>query len=57
MTPLDPAAKCKPMKSIDMLDRIEFCKTMLYLHGFLSEAEKRKVTARIQKWIKKASPK
>jgi hypothetical protein len=35
-----------------MLDKVQHCRTLLYLHGFITEAENVKVLRRIQNWRK-----
>lgn len=35
------------------LDRVMFCKSLLYLHGFLTEAESARIHKRMVKWIEK----
>ena len=35
------------------VDRLHGCKTMLHIHGFLTEAESIRVHERLLKWIEK----
>jgi hypothetical protein len=37
----------------NMLERLQQCRSMLYLHGFLSDAERDRVNARLHKAIQK----
>lgn len=34
-------------------ERVDQCRMMLHIHGFLSEAENERVNARIEKWAAK----
>lgn len=36
-----------------MLERLQQCRSMLYLHGFLTDAERDRVNARLAKEIQK----
>lgn len=38
-----------------MIDRVTECRKMLLFHGFLTEAENKKVAKRIEKWFVKSS--
>jgi hypothetical protein len=51
MTDLTTDKKVAAWPRQEAVDRVVSCKTMLALHGFLTDAESRKVTDRIRKWI------
>lgn len=42
-----------PWPSTNMLERLQQCRSMLYLHGFLTDAERDRVNARLAKAIQK----
>lgn len=50
MKPLD---KLRAWKRCDAADRVVSCKALLVIHGFLTPGENRKVTKRIEAWLKK----
>lgn len=50
---MKPSDKLKSWNKSDAYDRIESCRVMLHLHGFISEAENKSVKDRIYKWMKK----
>lgn len=50
MKPLD---KLSAWVKSDALTRIEMCRVMLGLHGFLTRAEEQKVEKRIKAWIER----
>lgn len=39
--------------STNMLERLQQCRSMLYLHGFLTDAEKERINSRLKKAIDK----
>ena len=47
MTPDKPQPKWPEERAVERIDR---CRLMLQLHGFLTEVEGRKVLMRIAKW-------
>ena len=49
MTPKKQLASLKPESAIE---RANFCRAFLSLHGFLSKNESAKVSVRIKKWVK-----
>jgi hypothetical protein len=48
---VDPDTKSPRWKSEPIMRRLTACRVMLYLHGFLTEAENRKVDGRIKKLV------
>jgi hypothetical protein len=46
-------AEVVPWPATNMLERLQQCRSMLYLHGFLSDAERDRVNARLEKAIQK----
>ena len=50
---MKPSDKLMAWKREAALDRIEGCRVMLNLHGFVSDAENEKIKQRIRKWVKK----
>ena len=47
---MKPTDKLSALKPDNALGRIEYCRTFLYLHGFLTDSEKLKVKNRVRKW-------
>jgi hypothetical protein len=56
MKPLD---KTMSLPAQTFFERIQYCRKMLVIHGFLSDAENEKAHKRIAKWVKEntAEPK
>lgn len=50
---MKPDSKMKPLKADNGLGRIEHCRVMLLIHGFLTQSESNKVKARVIKWCAK----
>lgn len=50
---MKPDENIGPWKASQAFIRIDACRVMLSIHGFLTEAEERKVKQRIDRWIKK----
>ncbi len=46
----DPQKTASKLDKQNMFQRIHFCRGMLNMHGFITEAENRKITARIAEW-------
>jgi hypothetical protein len=40
-------------KATTCAQRVDECRAMLYLHGFLTDSESERVNARIEKWAAK----
>lgn len=51
MATLNPREKPKDWHSLSVFTRIEDCRFMLRVHGFLTDAESDRVTKRIDKWL------
>lgn len=51
METLKPNEKPRVWREKSVFERVEDCRFMLRVHGFLSEAESDKVTKRIDKWL------
>jgi len=47
---LDPSRTASDLDTQTMFQRIHFCRGMLNMHGFLTEAENAKITDRIAEW-------
>ena len=50
---MKPGDKLHAWKAETAIERVIGCRIMLAGHGFMSDAEKRKIDARIDKWAKK----
>ena len=50
---MKPTDKLSILKSSNALDRIEYCRSLLGIHGFITESEEEKIRARILKWCDK----
>ena len=50
MKPNDTVTAWKKQQAID---RLHMCKTMLNLHGFLTDAESKRVYKRMLRWVEK----
>lgn len=48
LKPMEPAA---PWNDKNLYERVDQCRFMLRVHGFLSDAESDRVTKRIDKWL------
>lgn len=48
---MKPAESVEVWKKSSALDRVQMCRVMLHLHGFLSGAENDRVQQRIKKWV------
>lgn len=53
---IEPTAKVVAWKKEDAIDRIYRCKAMLYIYGFITEAENTRIQQRLLKWAVKDSP-
>lgn len=51
---LDLKGKTPAWDGDEMLDRIIKCKSMLYIHGFITDSERGKINRRINKWVNEA---
>lgn len=47
MKPKDRSPEWEPTIAAE---RVDMCRALLHIHGFLSDAEDRRVNARIEKW-------
>lgn len=45
--------KIPAWRSTSAADRVDQCRSMLHIHGFMTEAENDRVNARIEKWAAK----
>ena len=45
-----PSDKAPTWRSEPVFDRVHTCAAMLSIHGLLTDAERRRVNARIKKW-------
>lgn len=52
---LDPNKPASPWKDETLLERVARCRAMLFIHGFMTDAESRKVNDRINKWVKRTA--
>jgi hypothetical protein len=50
---IHPQEKVHYWKKESALERIRNCTSMLYLRGFLSDSERKKVHNRMIKWVRK----
>ena len=50
---IHPQEKVQGWKKESALERIRNCAFMLYIHGFLSDSERKKVHNRMMKWLRK----
>lgn len=50
---MKPNDKLKALKADTAIDRLHYCKAMLHLHGFITDAEAAKVYKRMCKWVAK----
>ena len=50
---IHPQEKVQGWKKDSALERIRDCAFMLYIHGFLSDSERKKVHNRMMKWLRK----
>ena len=50
---MKPTDRLRAINKDTGLGRIEYCRAMLTLHGFLSDGETDKVKDRIKKWCKR----
>lgn len=51
MQTLKPKEKARVWRSKSAFERVEDCRFMLRVHGFLSDSESDRVTKRIDKWL------
>ena len=51
METLDPKKAAKPWNHETIYERVDDCRFMLKVHGFLSESESDRVIKRIDKWL------
>jgi len=50
---MDPRKKIEYLKHENNLDRVEDCRTFLFIHGFTTMTENEKIKKRVEKWLKK----
>jgi hypothetical protein len=54
---MKPYDLLRPWKAEAAIDRVEGCRILLHIHGFLTDAENQKVAKRVAKWHTKEAAK
>ena len=52
---MKPGDKLRAIQADVAVERVEYCRAMLHMHGFLTEGENRRVKGRIRVWQNKAA--
>ncbi len=47
---MKPTDKLRSWKSESAYDRMQCCRSVLWVHGFLTDVENRKIQNRLKKW-------
>lgn len=53
---MKPRDKLPAWKRTEAYDRVQDCRTFLYLYAFITKAENQRVRNRVFKWLKKHAP-